>query len=318
MLYSILMALGTQVQSFIMGNKISGVGKVTDSNLTELLASTVHAYDDTFTQAQHYLSSLEKAPTCHRAAAQDLVESCKISTEIEQDDVFVQQLVTLYAARSAICEVSEASSAIPKSCSRLFISNPASLPESEIGTSAWARRTDKLYGLPDCLSALEAKSQHWTSYSNNRQQSKYVCRAARAQIEQEQLVKLHRKLLVNAEKANDALVNQVKDIAFRSDEQKAFLQSVEVLQMGVRQNLEAMNYETKTRMESMGQLFEQLMQRANRDVDDAVHLVIDQVTSLGEVLTPQFFFQKSNTHDIPDHFGCQQDNIHHQLYGWLH
>ncbi|KAF2718002.1 hypothetical protein K431DRAFT_315288 [Polychaeton citri CBS 116435] len=142
------------------------------------------------------LQNVQKLPTCNKNAAKALIHDCQ---SLETDPL--EQIKAVYAARLAVCELLEAKANIPPACSSFLpkISSsskqymrgwlrPGSLTKPTIYDARYEQATEE--DLISCLAQLRREPQSWTSYSNNRQNAVVMCRAARAEIEQDENINL--------------------------------------------------------------------------------------------------------------------------------
>ena len=101
----------------------------------------------------------------------------------------MEDLKSVYAAQLAICEIVDAGSSIPGNCKSI---KPKQHVPSGVGFGIMGKTNhgrdnaattiSKSHLIP-CLQSLESRPQHWTSYSNNRQNAVVMCQAARINIE---------------------------------------------------------------------------------------------------------------------------------------
>lgn len=161
-------------------------GNGLDADLTLLLGSSPDSQSQVYTQALHLLDSLRASPSCNRVAASTLIHSCQsIDGSMSENEELQEDVKSIYAAQLAICEIKDAGSRPPGTCESF-------LPDKHLQLSRkLTHSSDQISGmasalkrkLGSCLQSLEARPQHWTSYSNNRQNAVVMCQAARIQIE---------------------------------------------------------------------------------------------------------------------------------------
>ena len=156
-------------------------------HLDSILTHSIVEDSPVYSQALQVIESLQKSPACSRLAASSLITSCQsIESPIADREYHVENLRSTYAAQLALCEISEAGSAVPLSChgfvpNQKRVQNPSErsardLPGQETSTI-------DMRELNKCLQSLETRPQHWTSYSNNRHNAVVMCQAARMDME---------------------------------------------------------------------------------------------------------------------------------------
>ena len=152
-----------------------------------------------FTAALNVVQSLEKAPTCNRLAALDLINGCKDleghspkSTSRGLDQL-LDEVKSEYAARLAVCELLGAKATIPRHCNILVPTPQACIKSRYRSFLSREELPSDHVCYPDvthaqfdrCLKSLEDKPQSWTSYSNARQNAVLMCQASRDAVEKE-------------------------------------------------------------------------------------------------------------------------------------
>lgn len=97
----------------------------------------------------------------------------------------METLKSVYAAQLALCEITDAGANPPGTCEPFLPNNPVQLSRKLARNANYPEATPKaLKGkLSFCLQSLESRPQHWTSYSNNRQNAVIMCQAARIDVE---------------------------------------------------------------------------------------------------------------------------------------
>lgn len=161
-------------------------GSGPDTDLTVLLGSSSDSQSHVYTHALQLLESLRASPSCNRLAASTLIHSCQsIDSSTSETEESQEDLKSVYAAQLAICEIKDAGSKPPATCDPF-------LPDKHSGVSGkLAHSSDQNGGVASalrrklglCLQSLESRPQHWTSYSNNRQNAVVMCQAARIHID---------------------------------------------------------------------------------------------------------------------------------------
>lgn len=149
-------------------------------------------------KAYELIASVKLSSPCASIAIEDLLASCQglevgtASQEMDDHSGPLEQVRTIYAARLAICEITEAGASLPSQCAAMA---PQACRSSR--WSPWLRKQHDLKShdrqlcfaptsqtqLMTCLRALEARAQWWTSYSNARQNAVIMCQASRHTLE---------------------------------------------------------------------------------------------------------------------------------------
>ena len=207
-------------------------------NLGELLSSRPIHNEELFEQARQLVESMRATPTCNRAATYRLFTSCGAlkgeATDGKDTAEVLERVKSMYAARLAICELTEAGAPIPPHCSFISAISPnsqalGSRDASKSSASSVLEQIDNKE-LAACLQALASKPQSWTSYSNLRQQASLMCQAYRSEIEREELLEFYRHLTNVGSEVSQALEEAVGGAVAQNDAQMAFIHAVKVLQ----------------------------------------------------------------------------------------
>ncbi|KAL8809138.1 MAG: hypothetical protein Q9200_003685 [Gallowayella weberi] len=225
-----------------------------DADLTTLLRSSPDSQDRLYASALQVLESLKASPSCNRLAASALIRSCQsIDGSSSDPEGSLEDVKSVYAAQLAICEITDAGSMLPGSCDLFLPNNPISLNRKHTRSSNLPGPTaNALKGkLSSCLHALESRPQHWTSYSNNRQNAVIMCQAARIDVEKDDLIKLHQSLLNTTSGADAALVRALAAVNEALMRQKKFGTEVEQFQQQLLQDLEATKANTQSYLGSL-------------------------------------------------------------------
>lgn len=146
------------------------------------------------------MQSVDKLPSCNYIASRALINSC---SQLDQSsttghgeglDIILDQAKAIYGARLAVCELLEANSPVPSTCSA-FKPNPRNTRKQGFRgffSSHGPSTPVALYEIYDeetakhlktCSASLASKPQWWTSYSNARQNAVAMCHAMRAEVE---------------------------------------------------------------------------------------------------------------------------------------
>ncbi|KAH0545219.1 hypothetical protein FGG08_000673 [Glutinoglossum americanum] len=179
------------------------------SKLTSLVRSHQANQTETFSLATEILASLESSPSCNRLATAMLAKSCETldNQDPTEPEIFLDRVRSMYAARLAVCELTEAGVPVPAQCSLLL---PLDRSKKRRGLKDYLSRNGrpkdgnkeaKYYDdinqrqLVQCLRNLESKPQWWTSYSNGRQNAVVICSALRSHIEKAQALETYKSLV---------------------------------------------------------------------------------------------------------------------------
>ncbi|KAL8867390.1 MAG: hypothetical protein Q9174_005696, partial [Haloplaca sp. 1 TL-2023] len=241
-----------------------------EADLTTLLKSSVDGQSQVYTQALQLLEGLKISPSCHRLAASTLIHSCQsIDGSASESEKSLEDMKSVYAAQLAICEVTDAGSPPPKSCD-VFLPNDQNRM-SRTMNQAFQQRDGLSKSLKaklsSCLQSLESRPQHWTSYSNNRQNAVVMCQAARINVEKDEMIKLHKSMAGTASDANSALASATAVANEALVRQREFERQVRVFQEQLMQDLDV----TKTEAQSY---FDTLVEK----VDSIIHEIMSQIS----------------------------------------
>ncbi|KAL8685149.1 MAG: hypothetical protein Q9218_007946, partial [Villophora microphyllina] len=224
-------------------------GSLADTDLTTLLQGSTTKQNQVYAHALQVLESLRASPSCHRFAASTLIHSCQtIDGSSSNSEGSLEDFKSVYAAQLAICEVTEAGSGPPGTCDAFLPSDQNRLSWTlNHGLSQHNGLDRKLKSqLSLCLQSLESRPQHWTSYSNNRQNAVIMCQAARIQVDKDELIKLHQSMTKTASGANSALDRAVSAANEAVVRQEQFGKEVKRFQRQIIQDLEASKSETQS------------------------------------------------------------------------
>lgn len=152
-------------------------------DLGTLLSTSPNGRSHVYTSALQVLEGLKASPSCHRLAAANLIHSCQsIDGSVSDPEQSLEEVKSVYAAQLALCEITDAGSGPPAGCGPFLPGDSAE--SSRKLTSSFDRSDAATKGkLRLCLQSLESRPQHWTSYSNNRQNAVLMCQAARSDVE---------------------------------------------------------------------------------------------------------------------------------------
>ncbi|OJI83081.1 hypothetical protein ASPTUDRAFT_31108 [Aspergillus tubingensis CBS 134.48] len=230
-----------------------------DADLASLLTSKSHQREVLFSDALGLLQSMQTLPSCHQMAVSKLVTSCQsIGGKSDKPDphtfTTLEHIRSIYAARLAICELSEAGAAVPTSCHPITMRLPQKKGLFGLSTGYKthfdAAETVSKRHLESCLRSLESRPQWWTSYSNSRQNAVVICQAARFENEREEIIELHRSIIEGTIKLDHGLQEALKVAATGFSQYKEFLQSVEDMRSKLVVSMEETEQHFKTRLEN--------------------------------------------------------------------
>ena len=175
-----------------------------------------------FEEAKKRLAVMQTSSTCKRIATIKILTTCE-NLRIDSDDIDedLETVQNLYAAHLAICELEGASTKLTQHCRLPLPSNAEDIPQ----VLESQRRDD----LRVCIAALQSKPQWWTSYSNNRRDAYFLCKAMRPGFDNGNLHPGHpRDFFANA--VADDYVKSLKNVVHTNDEidkaLRAFLQDI--------------------------------------------------------------------------------------------
>ncbi|KAI4185902.1 MAG: hypothetical protein L6R41_003839 [Letrouitia leprolyta] len=224
-----------------------GIGP--DTDLTVLLKNSPDSQSQVYGHALQLLESMRVSPSCNRLAASALIHSCQsIDGSSIDTEESLEDLKSVYAAQLAICELTDAGSKPPGPCEP-FSPNK----DFQLGRKL-SHDANRHGGMPDalkkklglCLQSLESRPQHWTSYSNNRQNAVVMCQAARMHIEKDDLIKLHKNMVDTTSGADAALAQAVAAANEAMARQAQFGKEVNLFQQQVVRDLESSQTETRS------------------------------------------------------------------------
>ncbi|KAI4211541.1 MAG: hypothetical protein LQ351_005717 [Letrouitia transgressa] len=254
-----------------------------------------------YSRALQVLDSLQTSPTCNRLAASDLITSCQL-VESPNSEALLEDLQSTYAAQLAICEISDVGLPIPSNCDTFALKvdrNKKKTLRKSQNNQRKSYKIDDKHQLSQCLQALESRPQHWTSYSNNRQNALIMCHAARIDIEKDNLIKLYTSMTETSSQANSALSQAVKDIHNGLMQREQFVLRVNSLQEKLFKDLESSSSAMKT---FFNQMMENLSAVVQGTATKATSVLKD---AQGSVENLNIALQKSNaeSRDLSDNIG---------------
>ncbi|KAL9005416.1 MAG: hypothetical protein Q9188_001810 [Gyalolechia gomerana] len=272
-----------------MANKFDGRqwGIGPDTDLAVLLKNSPDSQSQIYGHALQLLESLRVSPSCNRLAASALIHSCQSidgsNTETEKS---LEDLKSVYAAQLAICEVTDAGSKPPGPC------EPFS-PNKDFQFGRKLNHDSHRHGgtanalkgkLSSCLQSLESRPQHWTSYSNNRQNAVVMCQAARMHIEKDDLIKLHKSMVDTTSGANAALAQAVAAANEAMARQAQFGKEVNLFQQQIMRDLESSRTETRSYLGHLMKHVDSTLQGIINHLSTRLRDVDNEATNVQEAL----------------------------------
>lgn len=148
---------------------------------------------------------LETAPTCNKLASSALIHTCAISkVDREAPESAEDTLVgekTLFAARFAVCELSDSAdrSLVPADCALFILTESNTKQKCWFGCGTVKGREKPFARYPEydqatrqhrdrCVKALQSSPVTGISYSNAKQTAHQWCSIARVDIENDKLL----------------------------------------------------------------------------------------------------------------------------------
>lgn len=169
----------------------------------------------------------DSLPYCQKMAASSLIHSCatlqgRTSDEEEtrrtsqDENATLGEEKTLYAARLAVCELSDSKVPVPKQCTSFVPTKETTKKMGWFGYLPVPGVWKSIVKYPDyeqatkrdrdaCVKALYASNQAWHSYSNAGQDAVKLCHAVRGDIERDQELQVYRGLTENVANVAEAL-----------------------------------------------------------------------------------------------------------------
>jgi hypothetical protein len=199
-----------------------------------------HSLSASLKNSLDILNGIEKLPSCPKMATAALLHTCSTleghsdanggeSETGQGTDMFLDDSMTLYATRLAVCEIQSAGSSVPKAC-QAFIPTARTSKKTTWGgylTVNGATKPRQLYpeyedatehDLKQCVAALHGQPQTWTSFSNSKQNAVLICHSMRGEVEKDQQIHLHKILSSTTHEVVNALFQSKKEWAsFKAD-----------------------------------------------------------------------------------------------------
>jgi len=169
----------------------------------------------------------DSLPYCQKMAASSLIHSCATlrgkTSDGEETQGTPQDMnatlgeeKTLYAARLAVCELSDSRVPVPKPCTSFVPTKETSKKTGWFGYLSVPGVWKSIVRYPDyeqatkhdrdaCVKALYASNQAWHSYSNAGQDAVKLCHAVRGDIERDEELQVYRGLTENVANVAEAM-----------------------------------------------------------------------------------------------------------------
>jgi hypothetical protein len=181
----------------------------------------------------------DSLPYCQKMAASSLIHSCatlqgKVSDEEETRgtsrdmNATLGEEKTLYAARLAVCELSDSKVPVPKQCTSFIPTRETTKKIGWFGYLPVPGVWKSIVRYPDyeqatkldrdaCVRALYASNQAWHSYSNAGQDAVKLCHAVRGDIERDEELQMHRGLTENVANVAEAMRHMDETIRIQEE-----------------------------------------------------------------------------------------------------
>lgn len=130
------------------------------------------------------LERLESKPTCHRIAARQLMNNCRLLYENEESalarekDLMAVNLATAYAISLALCDLSRGGFRIPSTCEKFGETTVANLPVPKRAVLHVSSEE-----IDACLQSLAQVDSLWGTFMSYNHKSAGFCHVARAENE---------------------------------------------------------------------------------------------------------------------------------------
>ncbi|KAL8993386.1 MAG: hypothetical protein Q9169_006389 [Polycauliona sp. 2 TL-2023] len=258
-----------------------------DTDLQTLLWSSPDGQSQVYTIALQVLEELKASPSCHRLAAASLIRSCQsIDGSVSNHEESLEDAKSVYAAQLALCEIMDAGSRNPEDCESFAPGHSLHFSrKSKRGLTNDHATMKALKGeLRLCLQALESRPQHWTSYSNNRQNAVIMCQAARIDVEKDNLVQLHQSLVDTTSGASSALTRALAAANKALLDQKRFATEVEHFQQQLIHDLEASKAQTQSYFRNLMKNLDSALQSTIKPFTDKMKKVATEADEVQKAL----------------------------------
>ncbi|KAL9117451.1 MAG: hypothetical protein Q9187_006010 [Circinaria calcarea] len=247
------------------------------TDLTTLILNPLNGQSELYLKAAELLGSIQSAPSCNRLAASSLLTSCKsIEGPSSDSENSTDDVKSIYAAQLAVCELRSAGALTPPQCA--LISPTASDKQAK-----GYYKVDK-YQLSQCLQSLESRPQWWTSYSNNKQNAVVMCRAARVEIEKDDMIRVLKSLVSTGSDLDDMLSQTLQDAAQRMVQQRDLAKAIDSFQRQLLRDLELASDETQSYFMRLMESMDSVMQNLLRRVSSVVKVLETDVIGLSQII----------------------------------
>jgi hypothetical protein len=180
----------------------------------------------------------DSLPYCQKMAASSLIHSCATlqgKTDEEETggtsrdmNTTLGEEKTLYAARLAVCELSDSKVPVPKQCTSFIPTRETTKKTGWFGYLPVPGVWKSIVRYPDyeqatkrdrdaCVQALYASNQAWHSYSNAGQDAVKLCHAVRGDIERDEELQMHRGLTENVANVAEAMRHMNETIRIQEE-----------------------------------------------------------------------------------------------------
>ncbi|KAI9787454.1 MAG: hypothetical protein M1816_007502 [Peltula sp. TS41687] len=282
-LLTVLFAIGETAQIPRQFPDVAGIetNPVNGSELARIiLASIPRDRNESFLTAVQLISSLKSSPTCTHLATRGLLSSCR---EVEsghdsndQPSSALDQVRSVYAARLAVCELLEAGTTVPPQCASMIPSQVATrdrfLPSYFTRTESPSEVTKgqledvDIKTLHRCLNGLHSRSQWWTSYSNARQNAVVICQAIRSDIDRDELLGVHERLVEVTSKLGMSLSEAFDRSSSYLAREAKFADAVRNLQREAQEDLHRGYKDSQSTFEKLFQDFQTGVQQMSANI----------------------------------------------------
>ncbi|MCJ1354189.1 MAG: hypothetical protein MMC33_004176 [Icmadophila ericetorum] len=257
-----------------------------DADLTKLIESPSASQSEVYAQAMELLESMQSAPSCNRIATSRLLKSCQlIEGPSANTEAAIEDVRAVYAAQLAICEVRSAGAQIPTHCDLILPTDEEIQPSFR---NAPAGRE-----LAQCLQSLESRPQWWTSYSNNKQNAVVMCRAARVDIEKDDLIRTFSSFVATSSNVNDALEKAVERENRQRSQQREFAVAVDSFQKQMLEDLTRSKAEASSIFTIFAQGIQSTLESLFNKISTRLGGIDIDIATFGEVWYTDIFSQLS-------------------------
>lgn len=293
---------------FVSGNRSANPMEAIDGHALPNLEYKPRQHDVVFIEAAHILESMKLSPSCNKVAATQLITSCQLlggkytGDPLKDEYETLDRIRSMYAARLALCELHGAGAAVPSPCIPVTVNAP-STSSFRIPFITKAQPLDTRNDLvPDevlgpCLKTLESRPQSWTSYSNNRQNAMIICQATRIEVEREELLDIHQRIVKTSSKLHQGLEEALHSAAMETTQHEAFLKTLRAMQDKVSAELQASASVTQNTLEGLLQAIELSLTKITASATSTINSLVGNANSVGEVRMDHFYRIRAKLND---------------------